>query len=277
MPAPAGAIGAIGPLAAKMQFGDGWWTSEPAVVIWMIGVSLLVVSTLPMRKIHTFAVSPNMVAPLLAATAILVAASILYGYITILVIIVAYVIHIPFAIRTRRFLAAHPEVWDDKPRQQRAARRAIRRAQPHRRSICGWDCAGRAPDVTGFDVADRPAHKQQLTLTARLNTSALDSRRGVVRLHPEAIAALGIREWDAVSLTGSRTTAAVAGGGAAWRHLPGTALLDDVTLSTRAAGGHHGDRRTGDRVRCPVIDGDRPNQPPGRSRRRRCVRPCSAR
>ena len=30
MPAPAGAIGAIGPLAAKMQFGDGWWTSEAA-------------------------------------------------------------------------------------------------------------------------------------------------------------------------------------------------------------------------------------------------------
>ena len=50
-----------------------------------------------------------------------------------------------------------------------------------------------------------------LRLTARLNTAALDSRRGVVRLHPEAIAALGIREWDAVSLTGSRTTAAVVG------------------------------------------------------------------
>ena len=49
MPAPAGAIGAIGPLAAKMQFGEGWWTSEWAVVIWMDGVSLLVVSTIPMR------------------------------------------------------------------------------------------------------------------------------------------------------------------------------------------------------------------------------------
>jgi CDP-diacylglycerol--serine O-phosphatidyltransferase len=134
MPAPAGAIGAIGPLAAKMQFGDGWWTSELAVVIWMIGVSLLVVSTLPMRKIHTFSVSQSMVAPLLAALAILVAASILYGYVTILVIIVAYVIHIPFAIRTTRFLAAHPEVWDERPRQQRAARRAIRRASgPQRR------------------------------------------------------------------------------------------------------------------------------------------------
>ena len=134
MPAPAGAIGAIGPLAAKMQFGDGWWTSEVAVVVWIVGVSLLTVSTLPMRKIHTFSVSPNMVAPLLAALAILVAAAILYGYITILVIIFAYVIHIPFAIRTRRFLAEHPEVWDDKPRQQRAARRAIRRAAgPQRR------------------------------------------------------------------------------------------------------------------------------------------------
>jgi CDP-diacylglycerol--serine O-phosphatidyltransferase len=128
MPAPAGAIGAIGPLAAKMQFGDGWWTSEAAVVIWMIGVSLLVVSTLPMRKIHTFSVSPNTVPLLLIGVVVLVAASIFYGYLTILAIIAAYVIHIPFAIRTRRFLAEHPEIWDDKPRQQRAARRAIRRA-----------------------------------------------------------------------------------------------------------------------------------------------------
>jgi CDP-diacylglycerol---serine O-phosphatidyltransferase len=134
MPAPAGAIGAIGPLAAKMQFGDGWWTSEAAVVIWMIGVSLLVVSTLPMRKIHTFSVSPNMVPTLLLGVVVLVAASIFYGYLTILAIIVAYVIHIPFAIRTRRFLAEHPEIWYDKPRHHRAARRAIRRAsQPQRR------------------------------------------------------------------------------------------------------------------------------------------------
>ncbi|OBA80467.1 ATPase [Mycobacterium sp. 1164966.3] len=71
---------------------------------------------------------------------------------------------------------------------------------------------------------------RQLTLTARLNTSAVDSRRGVVRLHPSAVAALGIREWDAVSLTGSRTTAAVAG--MSEPDVPvGTMLLDDVTLS----------------------------------------------
>ena len=76
-----------------------------------------------------------------------------------------------------------------------------------------------------FGDADR-----QLTLTARLNTSAVDSRRGVIRLHPSAIVALGIREWDAVALTGSRTTAAVAGMTA--EDIPvGTVLLDDVTLS----------------------------------------------
>ena len=75
--------------------------------------------------------------------------------------------------------------------------------------------------------ADRP--RAHLTLTARLNTSALDNRRGVIRLHPEAIAALGIREWDAVSLTGSRSTAAVAG--VAARAAPaGTARLEDVSM-----------------------------------------------
>src|SRR3974390_2712116 len=71
---------------------------------------------------------------------------------------------------------------------------------------------------------------RQLTLTARLNTAAVDSRRGVIRLHPNAVAALGIREWDAVSLTGSRTTAAVAGLAGADTPV-GIVLLDDVTLS----------------------------------------------
>ncbi len=75
-----------------------------------------------------------------------------------------------------------------------------------------------------------PGAAARLTLTARLNTSAVDARRGVVRLHPNAIAALGIREWDAVSLTGSRTTAAVAA--VAGPQTPvSTIMLDDVTLS----------------------------------------------
>ncbi len=139
MPAPAGAIGAIGPLAVKMQFGGPWWDTTAAqtvVIVWMIGVSLLVVSRIPMRKIHTFSVSPNMVAPMLALLAIATAAAFVFPYLLILVIIASYVLHIPFAVRSQRWAAAHPESWNDKPRQRRAARRATRRAQhPGRRSV----------------------------------------------------------------------------------------------------------------------------------------------
>ncbi|GAA1867625.1 hypothetical protein GCM10009836_55020 [Pseudonocardia ailaonensis] len=69
-----------------------------------------------------------------------------------------------------------------------------------------------------------------ITLVARLATSAVDARRGVVRLHPEVLDALHLRSWDAVTLTGGRVTTAlaVAGDPAA---APGQALLDDVTLS----------------------------------------------
>lgn len=70
----------------------------------------------------------------------------------------------------------------------------------------------------------------ELALTARLNTSAADARRGVVRLHPEVLAALGLREWDAVSLVGARRTTAVVAA-APDGSAQGTALLDDVTLS----------------------------------------------
>ncbi|NEW32181.1 AAA family ATPase [Nocardia cyriacigeorgica] len=69
-----------------------------------------------------------------------------------------------------------------------------------------------------------------LALTARLNPSAADARRGVVRLHAEVLTALGLREWDGITLVGSRRTAAVAGLAPAGTPA-GVALLDDVTLS----------------------------------------------
>ncbi|RDI59728.1 transitional endoplasmic reticulum ATPase [Nocardia pseudobrasiliensis] len=49
-------------------------------------------------------------------------------------------------------------------------------------------------------------------------------------MHPEALAALGLREWDGIALIGSRRTAAVAGVAPAGTPT-GVALLDDVTLS----------------------------------------------
>ncbi|XVS64922.1 AAA family ATPase [Actinosynnema sp. CA-299493] len=69
-----------------------------------------------------------------------------------------------------------------------------------------------------------------ITLTARLSPSALDTRRGVVRLHPEVLDALGLRAWDAVRLTGARVSAALAAA-TAGDDPPGVVLVDDVTLS----------------------------------------------
>jgi transitional endoplasmic reticulum ATPase len=73
----------------------------------------------------------------------------------------------------------------------------------------------------------------QITLTARLTPSALDTRRGVVRLHPEVLDALGLEQWDGVRLTGARASAALA---AAGDGPPGVVLLDDVTMSNIGVG-----------------------------------------
>ncbi len=70
----------------------------------------------------------------------------------------------------------------------------------------------------------------QITLTARLTPSAVDTRRGVVRLHPEVLDALGLEPWDGVQLTGARVSAALAAAGDE-TIAPGVVLLDDVTMS----------------------------------------------
>ncbi|MDP9181906.1 MAG: AAA family ATPase, partial [Actinomycetota bacterium] len=68
-----------------------------------------------------------------------------------------------------------------------------------------------------------------LDLTARLYPSALDQRRGIVRLHPDALAALGLAPWDVVVLRGRRTT-----GGLVAIAPPGTGqhelLCDELVL-----------------------------------------------
>ncbi|WJK41034.1 AAA family ATPase [Solwaraspora sp. WMMA2056] len=73
-------------------------------------------------------------------------------------------------------------------------------------------------------MADR-----ELTLTASLRPAALDARRGIVRLHPEVLAALGITAGTPVRLTGRRSTAGVAARAEAGAS---RALLyaDDLTL-----------------------------------------------
>ncbi len=147
MPAPAGAVSMIGLIGLKLQFPQGgWWTSTWFLCLWVTGTSILMVSKIPMRKMHAVAVPPSWAAPLLAVLAICAAAAVLAPYVLIWVIIIAYLCHVPFSIRNQRWLAAHPEVWDEKPEQRRAVRRASRRAQPSRRRYRGWGGVDRADD-----------------------------------------------------------------------------------------------------------------------------------
>ena len=68
-----------------------------------------------------------------------------------------------------------------------------------------------------------------LTLTVTLRPAALDARRGIVRLHPEVMAALALRPGDPVRLTGKRVTAGIVAraDAAAGR---GLLYADDLTL-----------------------------------------------
>lgn len=68
----------------------------------------------------------------------------------------------------------------------------------------------------------------EITLTVRLSPSALDARRGVVRLHADVLNALGLEPWAGVKLIGARVSAALAAEGDG---PPGVALLDDLTMS----------------------------------------------
>ena len=135
MPAPAGAVSMIGLMGLKLQFGEGWWTSVWFLCIWVTGTSMLMVSGIPMRKMHTVRVPSNYATAVLLVLVIFAAAAVLEPFITIWVIIIAYLCHVPFAVHTKRWLDKHPEVWEDQPKQQRAVRRANRRAQPGRRSM----------------------------------------------------------------------------------------------------------------------------------------------
>jgi transitional endoplasmic reticulum ATPase len=70
---------------------------------------------------------------------------------------------------------------------------------------------------------------RRLTLTASLRPATLDARRGIVRVHPEVLAALGVQAGEPVLLTTGRTTAGIAAL-ADEASARGLLLADDVTL-----------------------------------------------
>ncbi|HPY25537.1 MAG TPA: phosphatidylcholine/phosphatidylserine synthase, partial [Mycobacterium sp.] len=56
MPAPCGAIGSIAPMAAMLQFGQGWWTSQWFVCLWLVANAALLVSRVPTLALKAISV-----------------------------------------------------------------------------------------------------------------------------------------------------------------------------------------------------------------------------
>ncbi|MGL4307084.1 MAG: CDP-alcohol phosphatidyltransferase family protein [Mycobacteriaceae bacterium] len=136
VPAPAGALIALTPIAALLQVGhNGWWNSFYLVCGWMIFTSALIVSRIPTMAFKSLSVPPRMAAALLVLVALAAAALVTFPYILMIVLVAVYLLHIPFAIHSQRWIAARPEIWDYKPSERRAERRAIRRAPSNRRSV----------------------------------------------------------------------------------------------------------------------------------------------
>lgn len=133
VPAPAAAICALLPIGLSQQFGDGWWTSLPAVGGWLVIVAFLAVSRIPTASLKAASVPPRALAAVLIVVAIGAALLLTFPYVLMMIAIAGYAVHIPFAWRSRRWVASRPEFWDDRPAERRAQRRAIRAVTGGRR------------------------------------------------------------------------------------------------------------------------------------------------
>lgn len=129
VPAPAAALIAILPIALDQQFGQAWWTSDAFVAIWMTFTAFLAVSRLPTASLKSYAVPPSALVLVLIGVALFAAALLTYPYLLMCVSLAVYLAHIPFAWRTKRWIASRPDTWDFHPRERRAERRAIRQVR----------------------------------------------------------------------------------------------------------------------------------------------------
>ncbi|MCP2321015.1 CDP-diacylglycerol---serine O-phosphatidyltransferase [Nocardia amikacinitolerans] len=127
VPAPAGALIALVPIALLVQFGDGWWVGFYEVAAWTVFAGALCVSTIPTLAMKSVSVAPQAAAGLLVLVAVAAALLVTYPIILLLILVALYLGHIPFAWHSQRWVAARPETWQHKPAERRAQRRAQRR------------------------------------------------------------------------------------------------------------------------------------------------------
>lgn len=149
VPSPAGALLATIPLLITIRFGDGPWSSPWAVGAWAIVMGLLMISRLPTIALKSVRVPPRLIVPLLVLLVAGVAALFYEPHLVLLIGLVIYLLHLPYAGWKYGHLRSHPELWDGQDRRAvaRASRQRLRLGMrlgmrmPRRRRV-----AGRAPD-----------------------------------------------------------------------------------------------------------------------------------
>jgi CDP-diacylglycerol---serine O-phosphatidyltransferase len=141
VPAPAGGLLALLPLTVELEFDrPGWWSSQVAVMLWTLAVAALLISRIPTLSVKTVRVPPRMVVPLLVGVTLLAAAVVTYPIAALGIALLIYLVHLPYAVRRKHWLAHHPEAWDVPPAQRRAIRSQARRfglRPPLRRRVAG--------------------------------------------------------------------------------------------------------------------------------------------
>ncbi|WP_440712815.1 CDP-alcohol phosphatidyltransferase family protein [Gordonia sp. FQ] len=129
VPAPAAALMVLLPVGLREQFGDGWWCGPVAVGCWLVFVGLLAVSRVPTLSFKSAKLRARVVAPALILVAAAAALLFTFPYVLMIVLVGAYLLHIPFAWRMQRWVSSRPEYWDVAARDRRLQRRDDRRAE----------------------------------------------------------------------------------------------------------------------------------------------------
>lgn len=133
VPAPAAALLSMAPLVAHVKFGSGWWSSPVTASLWLVLVACLAFSKIPTLSLKTVRLRQRLIPALLAIFVVLVALLLTQPLITVLIVDLVYLAHMPFAMSTYLWLSATPAAWEATGQERRAIRNAGRRRPVRRR------------------------------------------------------------------------------------------------------------------------------------------------